>query len=125
MTDTIRILIVDDDKQFCSLVGLVLRRVDGFEVIGEAHDGEAGVEQVDQLRPDVVLLDLMMPGMDGFQALPKIRATHPEAAVIVLTALDADQVEEAMVIGAASFVEKRHVTNRLEAVIRTHGQRAI
>jgi two-component system, NarL family, nitrate/nitrite response regulator NarL len=122
-SDKVRILIIDDDQQFRTLVRLVLRRIDDFEVVGEAHDGHSGIEQTEELSPDVVLLDLMMPGMDGFQALPKIKAAQPSAAVVVLTALDSDQVEEAVLVGAASFVEKRHIADRLESVIRTHGQR--
>jgi two-component system, NarL family, nitrate/nitrite response regulator NarL len=119
----VRILIVDDDQQFRSLVRLVLRRVRDFEVIGEADDGHAGVEQTEQLRPDVVLLDLMIPGMDGFEALPKIKATAPECSVVVLTALDEDQVEEAALVGASAFVDKGRIPERLETVIRTYGQR--
>jgi DNA-binding NarL/FixJ family response regulator len=117
----VRILIVDDDQQFRSLVRLVLRRVRDFEVVGEAEDGRDGVLQTAQLRPDVVLLDLMMPGMDGFEALPKIRATNPETAVVVLTALDEDQVEEAALVGASGFVDKSRITDRLESLIRANG----
>jgi DNA-binding NarL/FixJ family response regulator len=117
----IRILIVDDDQQFRSLVRLVLRRVRDFEVVGEAEDGRDGVVQTAQLRPDVVLLDLMMPGMDGFEALPKIRLTNPETAVVILTALDEDQVEEAALVGASGFVDKGRITDRLESVIRANG----
>jgi DNA-binding NarL/FixJ family response regulator len=118
MNEVIRILIVDDDQQFRSLVSLVLRRIVDFEVVAEADNGHAGIEQTEQERPDVVLLDLMMPGMSGFEALPKIKAVSPDSAVIVLTALDADQVEEGALVGATSFVEKRHVTDHLEDVIR-------
>jgi DNA-binding NarL/FixJ family response regulator len=124
VSDEVRILIVDDDPQFRQLVRLVLRRVRDFEFVGEAPDGFAGIEQVEQHRPDVVLLDLMMPGMDGFEALPRIRAAHPEVAVVVLTALDADQVREGVLLGAAGFVEKRHIADRLEEVIRSCASRA-
>lgn len=124
MTDKIRILIVDDDPQFRELVRLVLRRVDDFDFVGEADDGTSGIEQTEALRPDVVLLDLMMPGVDGFEALPEIRAAHPEVCVVVLTALDEDQVEEGILFGAANFVEKRHITEHLEPVIRACRPRA-
>jgi DNA-binding NarL/FixJ family response regulator len=118
VSETVRLLIVDDDPQFRKLVRLVLRRARDFEFVGEAHDGHTGVEQTELLRPDVVLLDLMMPGMDGFEALPKIQAAHPGVSVVVLTALDADQVEEGVLFGAAGFVEKQHITDHLETVIR-------
>ncbi|GGI04543.1 response regulator transcription factor [Egicoccus halophilus] len=118
MSDKIRILIVDDDPQFRHLVRLVLRSADDFEFVGEASDGQDGVAQAESLAPDVVLLDLMMPEMDGFQALPLIRAAQPRTAVIVLTALDAEEAAEGMLLGATGFVEKRHITDRLEPLIR-------
>jgi DNA-binding NarL/FixJ family response regulator len=121
MPDPIRILVVDDDPQFRQLVKLVLRKVADFEIVSEAPDGRTGVEQAGELRPDVVLLDLMMPGMDGFEALPLIRGAHPGASVIVLTALDADEAEEGVLFGAAGFVEKRYIAERLETVIRSCG----
>jgi DNA-binding NarL/FixJ family response regulator len=121
MPDPIRILVVDDDPQFRQLVKLVLRKVADFEIVSEAPDGRTGVEQAGELRPDVVLLDLMMPGMDGFEALPLLRAAHPGASVIVLTALDADEAEEGVLFGAAGFVEKRYIAERLETVIRACG----
>jgi len=114
----IRILVVDDDPQFRHLVRLVLRHADDFEFVGEAADGQEGVDRVGELRPDVVLLDLMMPGLDGFHALPLIRSAHPEVAVVVLTALDADEAAEGMLLGASGFVEKRHITERLEPLVR-------
>jgi DNA-binding NarL/FixJ family response regulator len=117
----IRILLVDDDPQFRQLVKLVLRKVDGVEIVSEAPDGRTGVDQTAELEPDVVLLDLMMPGMDGFEALPLILQAHPQASVIVLTALDADEAEEGVLFGAAGFVEKRYIAERLEAVIRGVG----
>jgi DNA-binding NarL/FixJ family response regulator len=117
----IRILLVDDDPQFRQLVKLVLRKADGLEIVDEAPDGRTGVERTEDLRPDVVLLDLMMPGMDGFEALPLIKQAHPATSVVVLTALDADEAEEGVVVGASGFVEKRYIAERLEAVIRGVG----
>jgi two-component system, NarL family, nitrate/nitrite response regulator NarL len=124
MAAPIRILVVDDDPQFRQLVKLVLRKVEDFEIVSEAPDGRTGVEQTEKLQPDVVLLDLMMPGMDGFEALPLIRSAHPPVSVIVLTALDADEAEEGVLFGAAGFVEKRYIAERLETVIRGCGGRA-
>ena len=118
MSESTRILVVDDDPQFRHLVRLVLRHAKDFAFVGEAADGQEGVEQAEALRPDVVLLDLMMPGMDGFHALPLIRRANPDTAVIVLTALDADEAAEGMLLGASGFVEKRHITERLEPLIR-------
>jgi two-component system, NarL family, nitrate/nitrite response regulator NarL len=119
VSEKVRILIVDDDAQFRQLLRLVLRRVDDFDVVGESSDGHSGIEHAEQLQPDVVLLDLMMPGMDGFEALPLIKAAHPTTSVIVLTALDADEAKEGVLYGASGYVEKRHITDLLESTIRT------
>jgi two-component system, NarL family, nitrate/nitrite response regulator NarL len=119
MSEPVRILVVDDDPQFRQLVKLVLRKVDDFDIVSEAPDGRTGAERADELKPDVVLLDLMMPGMDGFEALPLIKAAHPTTSVIVLTALDADEAEEGVLFGASGFVEKRYIAERLETAIRT------
>ncbi len=100
MTAPVRILVVDDDPQFRQLVKLVLRKVEDFEIVSEAPDGRTGVDQAQQLRPDVVLLDLMMPGMDGFEALPLIKAAHPGASVIVL-----EHVPEGVDFGDAVVVQ--------------------
>jgi DNA-binding NarL/FixJ family response regulator len=118
VSSEVRILLVDDDPQFRRLLQLVLRRVEDFACVGEAAEGKAGVEQAERLRPDVVLLDLMMPGMDGFEALPRIREVHPEAAVIILTALDPDEAAKGILHGATAFVEKRDIVDRLEPTIR-------
>jgi two-component system, NarL family, nitrate/nitrite response regulator NarL len=119
----IRVLIVDDDPQFRQLLRLVLRRADGIDIAAEAPDGRTGIERAEELDPDVVLLDLMMPGMSGFEALPLLKAATPRAAVVVLTALDEDEAEEGVVLGASAFVEKRYITDRLEGVIRSVGSR--
>jgi DNA-binding NarL/FixJ family response regulator len=124
MSGPVRIVVVDDDPQFRQLVKLVLRKVEDFEIVSEAPDGRSGAERTQELRPDVVLLDLMMPGMDGFEALPLIKEAHPETSVIVLTALDADEAEEGVLFGAAGFVEKRYIADRLESVIRGCADRA-
>jgi DNA-binding NarL/FixJ family response regulator len=120
VSETVRILVVDDDPQFRQLVKLVLRKVGDFEIVSEAPDGRTGIDRTGELHPDVVLLDLMMPGMDGFEALPLIKQAHPGTAVIVLTALDADEAEaeEGVLFGAAGFVEKRYIAERLETAIR-------
>jgi DNA-binding NarL/FixJ family response regulator len=120
MSASIRVLVVDDDPQFQQLLGLVLRRHADLELAGTAASGEDGVALAEELAPDVVLLDLRMPGMDGFEALPRIKQVRPEAAVIVLTALEAEEAaQEGILVGAAGFVEKRHIAERLEPAIRS------
>jgi DNA-binding NarL/FixJ family response regulator len=118
VSSEVRILLVDDDPQFRRLLQLVLRRVEDFACVGEAAEGKAGVEQAERLRPDVVLLDLMMPGMDGFEALPRIREVCPEASIVLVTALDATLAEQGAPPDAAALVEKGDIVDHLEAVIR-------
>jgi DNA-binding NarL/FixJ family response regulator len=98
----IRILVVDDHPVVRQGLRAFLDTREGMEVVGEAGDGEAGVAEVARLRPDVILMDLLMPGMDGLTAIGRIRATDPAARILVLTSFSsADQVVPAVRAGAA------------------------
>jgi DNA-binding NarL/FixJ family response regulator len=77
------LLIVDDHASFRSFARLLLA-AEGFEVVGEAEDGESGLEAVETLRPDVVLLDVQLPGIDGFEVASRLAATG-DGTVVVLT----------------------------------------
>ena len=79
------ILIVDDHPLTRSALTALLEQ-NGFSVVGDAADGEAAIQQARDLRPDLVLLDLSMPGMSGLDALPRLREAAPNAEVVVLTA---------------------------------------
>lgn len=107
------VLVVDDDAGFRMAVSVLLRR-GGIDVIAEAGDGAEALDVVAAETPDVVLLDLLMPGMDGFAALPVLREQLPAASIIVLTNLYEEQVTgEAILVGADSFLEKRAVADHL------------
>lgn len=103
-----RILICDDDPAYRLLVGTVLRHEVAAEVVGEAGDGEAAVALARRTQPDVVLLDLEMPAMDGATALPLIRAVAPQASVIVLSNADRTKlvVERLRRLGASRVLSK-------------------
>lgn len=117
MTD-MRVLVVDDDSRFRLIVRTLLRRAEGFEVAGEAGDGHEALELARSEAPDAILLDLLMPGMDGFTALPALRRVMPECRIVVLTALDEDQVApETALVGADAFLEKRHLAELLMPVL--------
>ncbi|MFI5801470.1 response regulator [Streptomyces sp. NPDC051561] len=115
-----RVLVVDD--QFLIRAGLVglLRAAPGFEVVGEAGDGTEAVELAAALRPDVILMDIRMPGMDGIAATEKILADAPQPAprVLVLTTFDLDEyVYGALRAGASGFLLKDSGPERLLAAV--------
>ncbi|MGH2995107.1 MAG: response regulator transcription factor [Gaiellaceae bacterium] len=102
-----RVLVCDDVKGMRDLLALAVALTPELELVGEARNGREAVEQAAAQQPDVVLLDLAMPMMDGLEALPEIRGVAPGAKVIVLSGFDADLVaEEALALGAERYLEK-------------------
>ena len=81
----INLVLIDDHTLFRTGLRFLLEQEEGFNVIGEATDGLSGIKLVEQLRPDVVLLDLDMPTMTGREALPQLLSSQPDLAVLVLT----------------------------------------
>lgn len=115
----IRVLIIDDHTLFRSGIKLLLQRQEGFEVVGEAGDGLEGVKRAKQLSPDVVLLDLHMPGTSGLEAIPLLREEVPQAEVIMLTVSeDAEDLLEALRAGARGYLLKNIETDFLLDSIR-------
>jgi DNA-binding NarL/FixJ family response regulator len=103
----IRILLVDDDPVFRELLAFVLRSDLDAEIVGMAGDGAKGVELAKELRPDVAVMDLRMPLMDGFEATKAILNAAPETSVLVVSSsTDSVDVERAMAVGAAGYVPK-------------------
>lgn len=122
----IRVLIVDDDPAFRLIIRTVLKRAGGIEVVDEAEDGLIALERAEQHEPDVVLLDLLMPNLDGFDTLPELRRLVPSARVIVLTALDEREASrETALVGVDGFLEKRHIGPPLIALIRGETRAAV
>lgn len=104
---TIRILLVDDHTLFRSGLKALLSRQPDFEVVGEASDGLEGVKLTEQLKPDLVLLDLDMPIMSGTEALAQMLAGNRELPVVMLTVSeDAEDLKEAFVLGARGYLVK-------------------
>jgi len=110
---TARVLIVDDHPLTRdALAGLL--STNGFDVVGQAADGAEAVEQAAALAPDVVVLDLTMPGMDGLTALPKLREAAPDASVVMLTAAEDDaNLLAAIRLGAAGYLLKNEPPERI------------
>jgi DNA-binding NarL/FixJ family response regulator len=103
----IRVVVVDDEPMVCAHLRTILGSAGTIEVVEEAHDGAAGVEAVVRSRPDVVLMDLRMPGVDGLTAIERIGQLADPPAVVVLTTFDADQyVLRALRAGAVGFLVK-------------------
>ena len=104
----IRIALVDDHTLFRSGLKALLTCQDDFEVVGEAADGLEGVKLVEQVKPDIVLLDLDMPTMNGREALAQIHAFDPQMAVLMLTVSeDGDDLTECMRLGARGYLLKK------------------
>ncbi len=104
---SIRILLVDDHTLFRSGLKALLSRQDDFEVVGEASDGLEGVKLAEQLQPDLVLLDLDMPVMNGTEALAQMMEMNRQLPVVMLTVSeDADDLKEAFVLGARGYLVK-------------------
>jgi DNA-binding NarL/FixJ family response regulator len=95
-----------------------------LEVVGEAGDGRTGLEVIARLKPDVVLLDLSMPGIDGLEAIPEIRAQSPDSAIVVFSGFSAARMRShALALGAVSYVEKGTALDRLSVAVREAADR--
>lgn len=117
MTRPTKVVVVDDTPQIRVLVRLMLETA-GFEVVGEGSDGAEGIALVEALEPDVVLLDISMPVMDGLHAIPLMRGASPQTAIVVLTGFDGLPVEEALTQGAIAAVQKTSDLESLPQAIR-------
>lgn len=107
MSTPIRLLLVDDDPLVRAGLSLMLSGSERLRVVGEAGDGAEAVEAIATLGPDVVLMDIRMPGLDGLSAIERLRARGDDTPVIVLTTFDADdEVLRALRAGAAGFLLK-------------------
>ena len=101
------VLIVDDQMPFRMAARTVVGVTPGFDVVGEAKSGEAAIEQVTALSPELVLMDINMDGMSGIEATRRITDAHPEIRVILLSTYDADDLPaDARTCGAMGYVHK-------------------
>ncbi len=120
MAETIRVLLVDDQRLMREGLRVLLELEGGLEVAGEAGDGEEALEQYAALQPDVVLMDVRMPGMDGVEATRRLRERWPDARIIILTTFDDDAyVFEGLRAGAMGYLLKDVSGNDLAEAIRT------
>ena len=103
----IRVLVCEDVEAFRVLLRHTLPEDGDIEVVGEAADGVAGVRAAGELQPDVVLLDLTMPLLDGMEAIPAMLERAPHARIVALSGWDAERAaQEALALGAVAYVQK-------------------
>lgn len=118
-TARIRVLLVDDHTVVRNGLRLVFELEDDLEVVGEAADGREALERVAELRPDVVVMDLLMPVMNGVEATRAIRAAYPEVEVVALTSvLDDRMVVDAVEAGASGYMLKETRPGELFEAVR-------
>ena len=115
-----RILVADDHDLIRRGVRALIESQPGWEVCGEAADGRSAVRMAGRLRPDVVVLDIGMPELNGIEAIRQIKAERPEAAILALSLHDSEQlVHDVLAAGARGYVLKSDASQRLVAGVRT------
>jgi NarL family two-component system response regulator YdfI len=120
MSEVIRVVIADDHLVVREGLRLILEASPGFAVVADAADGAAAIRLVDELHPDVVLMDLRMPGMDGLEAIAHIRHAWPQVAVVILTTFNEDDlVLRGLQAGARGYLLKDMTSDTLVQTIRT------
>jgi NarL family two-component system response regulator LiaR len=119
MTSDVKVLIVDDHRLVREGLRTYLELIEGIRIIGEAKNGIEAVDQVQKYEPDIVLMDLVMPDMDGIEATRKIQELHPNTKVIVLTSFtDDENVFPAIQAGASGYLLKDISPSDLSQAIR-------
>ncbi len=129
MTAKLNVLVVDDSADLRELISMVIDRSPGWQVVAIAAEGQQAVEVARDRQPDLVLLDIAMPVMDGMQALPLIREAAPEAVVVMLSGYPFSAAGQgALNAGAHGYLEKSDLVNglipRLERIIESNPQRS-
>ena len=120
MERPIRIVVADDHPVVCIGVRNMLTEKDGFEVVGDASDGDEAITQTLELEPDILLLDVMMPRLPGIEAMRAIMNGSPTVKILLLTStITTQQIIEALHIGARGIVLKDALAGHLQTAIRT------
>jgi DNA-binding NarL/FixJ family response regulator len=113
----LRVVLIDDVREVREAVAGLIRNA-GHEVVGEADNGASGVQESLAHRPDLVIVDWHMPGVDGVEATRQIRASYPSAAIVAFCSTDTPEIRDAfLTAGADAFVDKRDVRGLTAAVL--------
>ncbi|MEM7338069.1 MAG: response regulator transcription factor [Actinomycetota bacterium] len=122
MPDLVRVLVVDDQEIYRDTARFVIELSDGFELAGMAETGEEGVTLADELHPDLVLMDVNLPGIDGIEATRRIVAEHPTTVIVFSTHSATDVADRAADAGAVAFIPKAELSP--DALAAAWGQRS-
>jgi DNA-binding NarL/FixJ family response regulator len=116
----VRVLVVDDYAPFRNFVCSMLGRMPGLKIAGEAGDGLEAVEKAKEIQPDLVLMDIGLPSLNGIEAARAIRQLDPQCQIVFLSLeSSADVVQEAFDLGALSYIVKQHIGSELASVVET------
>jgi DNA-binding NarL/FixJ family response regulator len=115
----IRVLVVDDYKPFRVILRYVIGEEPDIEIVGEAADGFAAIDLAEELRPDVVLLDLAMPKLDGWEAIPLIREVSPDSRIVILSGFPEERMRDlAHEHRIVAYVEKGDSEDAIRQAVR-------
>ncbi len=111
---SVRVVIVDDQSPFREAARAVLERAKGFDLVGEAESGEAAVDCVDTITPDLVLMDINMGGISGIEAAAQISAAHPEVTIFLLSTYNEEDLPpDVKSCGASAYINKEEFGSRI------------
>jgi YesN/AraC family two-component response regulator len=119
MDRKLNVLLVDDSRTVLDNLASILGEIDGLAIVGTAQNGAAAIRMTGESRPDLVLLDIVMPGLDGLSALRTIRSMHPEVEVAMVSSVGGDlaMAEQAYKLGACQVIAKPFDPDIVEALI--------